>query len=115
MPALLFLFRGRRTGPVPRAGADMAALPPADLLQWAQLAGGPTEQVGHRLSNDRQRLHTYSRLAAGTAALQRLGTKSSSRAAERSTPAVLPNLKGLRQRISLERGPVRIRHRHRLP
>src|SRR5438309_2692444 len=87
-----FYFVDEGLGLCQRAGADMAALPPADLLQWAQLAGGPTEQVRHRLSNDRQRLHTYSRLAAGTAALQRLGNQTHSHATERSSPAVLPNL-----------------------
>lgn len=39
VPALLLLFHRRRAGAVLRAGVHLAALPLADLLQRAQLAG----------------------------------------------------------------------------
>ena len=61
--ALLLLLRGRRTGLMPCAGADLAALPFADLPERAQLAGGPVAQSRDRISNGRQRLHSHRGLA----------------------------------------------------
>src|SRR4051794_8151065 len=110
MLALLLLLRGRRSGPVPCACADVATLSAANLLQWPQLAGGPVTQAGHRLSDGRQRFQSHSGLATGAAHCQRMGSKANAWAARRAGPAVLPDLSGLRRRVSLERGPVRIRH-----
>ena len=57
----------------------------------------------------------YRGLATGTARLQRLGSQTHARAAGRVGQAVLPDLSGLRHRIPLEPGSVRICHRHRFP
>ena len=81
VPALLFLFRRRRTRLVLRAGADLAALPVADLLQRSQLAGGPVAEA--RASTIE--LPTTPSLTSGTGQraqqhLQRLGGETHPRA-----------------------------------
>src|ERR1700680_4370806 len=62
MPALLFLLHGRGTGADPSAGADLASIPAAVLLQRPFLAGPPALGWRHWLHHGGQRLHTHRRL-----------------------------------------------------
>src|SRR5215472_4781046 len=65
MPALLFLLHRRRARLDLFARADLVSIPPAVLLQWAQLACPKTHRRRDRLYACRQRLCAHRRLAAG--------------------------------------------------
>src|SRR5262250_2299055 len=65
MPALLFLLHRRRAGLDLFARPDLVSVPPAVLLQRAQLAGPPTHRRRDRLHACRQRFCAHRRLAAG--------------------------------------------------
>src|SRR6516162_2818714 len=56
VPALLLLLHRRRAGLDLSARPDLVSVPPAVLLQRAQLAGPPTDRRRHRLHACRQRL-----------------------------------------------------------
>src|SRR5262245_24177716 len=65
MPALLFLLHRCRVRLDLFARADLVSIPPAVLLQWAQLACPKTHRRRDRLYACRQRLCAHRRLAAG--------------------------------------------------
>src|SRR6516165_7277574 len=65
MPALLFLLHRRRARLDLFARADLVSIPPAVLLQWAQLACPKTHRRRDRLYACRQRLCAHRRLATG--------------------------------------------------
>src|SRR5215472_6916509 len=65
MPALLFLLHRCRARLDLFARADLVSIPPAVLLQWAQLACPKTHRRRDRLYACRQRLCAHRRLAAG--------------------------------------------------
>src|SRR5437867_142759 len=88
MPPLLFLLRPPTVGPVLSAGADLAALPVAVLLQRSQLAGQRTAPRRDSLPDGRQRLCPDRRLETGPDSLGRLPDPSLERRPQRAGPPV---------------------------
>ena len=73
VPALLLLLPRRRARAGLRAGADLAAVPAADLLQRALLVSQPLAPAQDRFPAPRQRLCGDQRLEPGAADRQRSG------------------------------------------
>src|SRR5215472_11814316 len=102
MLALLLLFHRRRTGLNLRACAHLVALPLANLLQRAQLAGRAAAETKHLLPVAGQRFCGDRRLATGATDSRRLAGEADSPQAGRVRPALLPDLWPVGGAVSLE-------------
>src|SRR5215468_7049771 len=97
------------------ARPDLVSVPPAVLLQRAQLASPPTHRCRDRLHACRQRLCAHRRLAAG-ADLGRSALARRPASGPRSLcPAVLSRVRRLRAVLPLEPDAGRVRHRSGIP
>src|SRR5215831_16089539 len=102
MLALLLLLPRRRVRVNLPACPHLVALPLANLLQRAQLAGGAAAEAEHPLRVAGQRVCGDRRLATGAADCRRLAGEADSPQAGRVRPALRPDLWSVGGAVSLE-------------